>query len=751
MPLKNHLAAFAASNRLKICLALFLGAGLILLNLFLARGLPGFGINGVYAGSFLLAGLPLNTVAWSMPMFQVLGAAALNLGLAPVLVFVALHLCLYALVFCASGLLGGYYAGLISLAASGLLEAGGGFSYDTEQSLYSFFLLLLLALMLGKRGENTLRTALLCGLAVGASLLVRTPLFLFPPVFLLCGLLSGGERPKAFLRRSLVFLSASYVLLVPWGILNRSVSGEFAFLDGRRAACNIITAAKGTVYTMEGDSRRLAGLGEEDSAVKYFIGEVAKDPLFHARTVLRRLWHIFLFYPFLLGALLLAAAASREKNKLLLFSLPVYFVLIHSFLSIEKRYFYPLLYLVPPLVAGTFFSRLSGGAPEENRFAAKCVLFLAGLSFCAVLAVEALILAYPPRAARNSADLASFARALERFPRDRVFREIRCARLRERGNDAEFNACLSGFSREFKDRTKEYFLLAAGSGRPSDIKQPFEAELEWLIIRMLREFELGDRAAAAASLDQAYRLYEVQRNSLRGEPGGTDREVAALIKRNSSGFWDQAVYPALLLWPPEGAARIIAGIKKRAALTPALAALGTELSLMREHGEFGDRLARGKMFSEMFLNILGLPSGLLRLIRAEDAKRSKELSDLAAAGMRAGDLPGAEKLLKEALDMDAANPEALMDMCMLRLRENKREKALDACRSGSYAVRSVPENRLPGLYMLASEADFESYKLLNFLGRRPEAARILRGCVERAPAAWPGLHAARAALKDLNR
>ncbi len=751
MPLKNHLAGFAVSNPLKISLALFLAAGLILLNLFLARGLPGFGISGIYAGSFLLAGLPVNTVAWSMPMFQLLGAAALNLGLAPSLVFVILHLCLYALVFCAGSLLGGYYAGLFSLAASGLLEAGGGFSYDTEQSLYSFFLLLLLALTLLKRGENTLRTALLRGLAAGASLLVRTPLFLFPPVFVLCDRLSGGDRSKAFVRRSLVFLSASYVLLLPWGILNRSVSGEFSFLDGRRAACNIITAAKGAVYTMEGDSRRLAGLGEEDSAVKYFIGETAKAPLFHARTVLRRLWHIFLFYPVLFGFLLLAAAASREKNKLPLFSLPVYFVLIHSFLSIEKRYFYPLLYLVPPLVIGSFFSRLSGRAPEEGSFAAKCVFFLAGLSFCAVFAVEALILAYPQRAARNSADFGSFARTLERFPRDRVFREIKCARLRERGDDGGFYECLSGCGREFKDRTKEYFLLARNSGKPSDIKLPFEAALDWLIIRMLREFELGDRAAAAASLEQAYRLYEVQRNSLRGGLGGTDRKIAGLIKRNSSGFWDQAVYPALLLWPPESAARILAGIKKLAALTPALGSLEAELALMREHGEFGAPLARGKIFSEMFLNVLGLPSGLLGLIRAEDAKRSKALSDLAAAGMRAGDLPGAEKLLREALEISASNPEALMNLCMLRLKENKKIKALDACRSGSYAVHSVPENRLPGFYLLASEADFESYKLLNSLGRKPEAARVLRDCVKRAPAAWPGLSGAEAALKDLGR
>ena len=255
MSLNKYLTGFAASNRLKISLALFLAAGFTLLNLFLVYGLPNLGIRNVYSGSFLLAGLPLNTVAWGMPMFQILGAAALNLGLALPVVFIALHLGIYALVYCAGRLLGGYYAGLVSIAVSGLLQAGGGISYDTEQSLYSFSLLLLLSLILLKRGENTLKMSLLCGLAVGASLLVRTPLFFSPPVLVLCDWLSGRERSKAFIGRSLVFLSASYVLLLPWGVLNRSVSGEFAFFDGRRAACNIITAARGSIYTMEGDSR----------------------------------------------------------------------------------------------------------------------------------------------------------------------------------------------------------------------------------------------------------------------------------------------------------------------------------------------------------------------------------------------------------------------------------------------------------------------------------------------------------------
>ncbi|MBI4352211.1 MAG: hypothetical protein HY550_12315 [Elusimicrobia bacterium] len=745
MPLKKYLAAFDASSRLKTALALSLAAGLILLNLFLA--LPALGLKGVYAGSFLLAGLPLNTVSWGMPMYQLLGAAALNLGLPPASIFVLLHAGIYALVYSAGGLLGGYYAGLASLAASGLLEAGGGFPYDAEQSLYSFFLLLLLSLLLLKRRDPSPGTAALCGLAAGASLLVRTPLFLFPPFFALCGWPTGGDRSKAFLRRSLLFILASYALLVPWALLNRSVSGEFSFFDGRRGACNIITAAKGSIYTMEGDSRLLAGIGEEDSSVKFYVREILKDPVFHASTVLRRVWYILLFYPALFAALLLAAAASREKNKLPLFSLPLYFVLIHSFLSIEKRYFYPLLYLLPPLIAGSLFSRFSGRPAEESARPAKSVYFLSGLSFCAVLAVEALILAYPQRAARNSADHAAFSRAIGRFPRDRVFRELGCARLRERGDDEGFYRCLSDYGREFKDGAKEYFLLAVKSGKPSEIKNKGGEGLDGLVIRMLRELELGDRAAASVSLEEAFYEYNTHLNLLRKETNETDRKLAGLIRQNTSGFWERSVYPALLLWPPRGAARILAGLKERSGLTPRLRELDAELSLLDAHGEFGDRLARGRIFSEMFLNVLGLPPGLLRLIREEDSEKSKKLSDLAAEKMRAGDPAGAEELLSEAVAINAYNPEALMDICVLRLKKKMKAGALEACRSSSYAVYAFPENRLPGFRMLASEADLVSYKLLRSLGRGPEAALVLRECVKRAPADWPGLPGAKAELE----
>lgn len=680
-----------------------LTAGFTALNLFLESGRRTLDIAAPYAGSFLLAGLPNNTVAWSMPLFDLFSAAALQAGAGPAPVFILLHLGLYTLVYAAGRLLGGYRSGVLALAGAGLLEASGLFTYDTEQSFYSLFLLLALALLLRREREDNAKNALLAGLAVGASLLARTPLFLFPPVLVLAELLSGRKGTTA-MRRGLVFLAASYALLLPWGLLNLSVSGKFTLFDGGRAASNIISAARGSIYTMEGDSGRLAGLGEGDTAFRYYVRAAAKDPAAYALTTARRLWHIFLFYPWLFCLLALAFAASREKHKTAAFLLPAYFVLIHSLLSIDKRYFYPLLYLLPPLIAGGLLPRFYRQPPEPMPAAGNAVGFVLWPVLAAVLAAEALLLAYPARAGRNSADYGAFSGSLALFGGQKVFHEFGCARLRARGEDEGYYACLEDHSRRFGDRAKGYFLAAAKAGGPGDMPTGAGASLDLLIARMLLGFESGDQAAAEESFRAAYALYEEGWNGLRGTPYGRDRELEALIRLDGANFWNKHVYPALLLWPPENAARIIAGIKKSGRLTPRLAELGARLDGPLALGEFGGRLAREAQFAETAANALNLPYSFYHLPRAEDARLSKQVSDRASAALAAGDTRGARALLREALGLHAPNPEALMTLCALRGREGDPAGARDACRAAVYAVEAFPENRTPGLLRLAEAA-----------------------------------------------
>jgi hypothetical protein len=740
------LKGFAASKRAGAALPALLAGVFCFNNVWLPfrAGAIDIDFYQVGFGSFLLAGVRgNNNCTWMMPLFETIFSAALNFGISPVLFCVILSLAGYLLVFCVGCLLRGYWAGVLSLAVAGALGAAGTFSYDEEQSFYAFSLLLVLSLLILKRRDNTLKNSLLCGLALGASMLVRTPLVLFPPAVVLFDWFYSRDRSRAFILRSLALLAASYILLISWAFLGYSISGKFSLVDDRRAACNLITGAKGSIYTMEGDSRKLAGLGEDDSAFGFFAREVLRAPGPYALSVLRRLWHIFLFYPLLFGLFIIALAASRERDKLRIFGMPLYFILIHSALSIEGRYFYPMLYVLPPLIIGSFWPKPADQeAPGRCPAAEKIIAAAFWLFFPAVLAVEVLIAVYPYRAARNLNDREYLALAQERFPNDRVFQDIKCKLLWIKGDDAGYSDCLGSYSKKFSDRNGAYFLAVRESPFPSAL--PVTAcrdRMECLVMRMLREFELGDQGAVMTSFRQAYAEYERSGNMLRGEPYRRDKELALLIKGNASAGWNEYVYRVLLRRPPKSVAKTISGLKKNMEL-PGRAKLNA-LKDVLYLGQAGERMARKLLASDM----PGLPSGCLHFLWKKAEKESKELSDSAVEKIVSGDFKAAERLLLKAVELNPTNPEAFMNLCFVQLKENEKGKALEACQSAAYAVYLNPENRRPALETLAAEASFKSYELLEESGRKTEAGKTLSQTIENAPASWPGLPKARAALK----
>jgi len=552
-----------------------------------------FNYDGLAGGSFLLTGVYDQCVTWRMPFFDIAASLALNLGVAPRVFFVLIYSGICALVFCAASLLRGYRAGLLALALAGLFGARRDIlNHNIEQAFFSFLLLLLLCLLILRRRENTVQSSLLAGLAAGMTMLARSPLFLFPPALLLFEWLFCGERSRQFLLRALVFLAASYALLLPWGALNYSVFGKFSLADTRNAADNVITGAKGSVYTMEGDSRKLAGIGVDDSAVLYFLREAAGNPGTYALGVARRLWHIFLFYPALFG-LFLAAFAAAGKPLRGAFALPAYFILIHSLFSIEKRYLYPVTFLALPLIAGALYPRRYDSAQEEFRGPSeKTVAALFWLSFCAALAADGLILAYPRRAAANREADKDLSAALARYPGDRAIQELGCRALQQGGDYTGFYECLGAYSKKFDDKIKAYFLEARVSLRPAAIALPRGYEMRCLIIRMLRELELGDSKADMASFAEAYAKYEGKSNTLGAEPYERDRQIQQLIRRDSDNFWDRYVYDALLLWPPRGIAKILAGMEKNTALSLKLRLLKYVADNMCQAGGTAACLAR---------------------------------------------------------------------------------------------------------------------------------------------------------------
>ncbi|MBU2572507.1 MAG: hypothetical protein KKH28_00305 [Elusimicrobia bacterium] len=689
-------------------------------------------------GSHLLAGLGGSSVGRNMPLYPAFLAAAMNLGAGPVTLFVVIRLAGYALVFLTGCLLRGYWTGFVSLLLAGLAEASSGYAYDGEQSFYSIFLLLALSLLLLKRREDTFRNNILAGLAVGASMLVRTPLFLFPPLFALCDLLYGGARPGAFLRRALVFFAAAYVLLLPWGFLNKSITGKFSLFEGGRADTNLITGAKGAIYTMEGDSRRLAGLDGAGGAFSFYAGEFAKAPGRFLLTALKRLRHIFFFSPLLFGLFLVALAFSREPDRLRVFCLPLYFFLVHSLLSVEARYFYPMPYILPPLIAGSFVPKRFDDEPAAVNAAGGIIYAVFVLSLCFILFVETLVLAYPFRAARNGSGKEAFSKTLDGFPRDANLHGLKCRLFWREGDDKGFGECLAA-SGKFGDKAAGYFFAASSSADSSGM--PLAVGLDCLVIRMLRELELGDRAAATISFRQAYAMYGATINLLRGTPYEKDREIAALIEKDSGGFFDRHVYYKLLYWPPERMGKILSELEK---VSPFGGRLKLLQGLVRDIKSHKDGLQlRGWIAADIF----GPPFGERGRLWKEEGKKAKELSDSAVEKMRAGRLAEAERLLMRAAEISSSNPEVFMNLCALRGMQGRKEAALQACRLAAEAVYLNPENRIPAFEALACGALMERYRLLRELGRGPEAEKALRLAVTNAPDGWAGLAAARAELK----
>ncbi|HNW43799.1 MAG TPA: tetratricopeptide repeat protein [Elusimicrobiales bacterium] len=708
---------------------------------FRAAGLQaaGFGADNIGSGSLLLAGLYNRAVTWDMPLFNTLAAFFLNLGISPFLFLLGISVCLCLLVFCTAGLLRGWRAGVFSLAALGLLGPGAGL--DLEQAFYTFCLMLALWLLLLKRREDTLRNSLLAGLAIGASMLVRSPLFLFPPLVVFCDWACRSGRRSGLLLRSLVFLAASYALLVPWALVRRPLTGTLSLFDDRRAACNIITAARGSIYTMEGNCRELAGPGYDENAAGFFLKEVAKAPFFYALTVLRRLWHIFLFNPLLFGLLAAALLAARGREQRLNFLLPVYFIFIHSLLSVESRYFQPLAYLIAPLATAVLLPRRIEGTAGGGTFFLKAPFALLWLAVCAVAAVEGLIMAYPARAGR-APDRAALLRASARFPGDSVVQRLRCDELLAEGSYGSFYACLEGYSRKFNDKIKGYFLRALAADRPEDL--PATGDSEQNIIRMLREFELGDGGAAMRSFDRAYAAYGKNNNALRGTPYARDRELQNIVSRDLDNFRDRCVYDALLLWPPRSIAKILAGMEKHMELGLKLGLLKYVAGGLCPSGGMAACLARrDEIFSGLAREILRPRAGGLALLREKAgggrpaaAAYLRALAGRPAEGPR-GILAGegvSEAELYKLLELRGAPPGRKLPAAQEILRSGKRPLyyALAAL-AARESPQGLSDQSLDALEaaLLRSSALLRGLSALEFAAGNKEAARRLNRLAEK--------------------
>ena len=138
-------------------------------------------------------------------------------------------------------------------------------------------------------------------------------------------------------------------MLLPWVYMNWRVYGIFALFEHNRAVQNIMSGASGFIYTLDGAYLAL-GLPPDVQVFSWAVKTILGHPVVYMSAVLERMFTEFTWYPWLFTAFLTAFLRFRSNEKMQMLGLfAAYFVIIHSLLSIDPRYFYPVW---PTLILG---------------------------------------------------------------------------------------------------------------------------------------------------------------------------------------------------------------------------------------------------------------------------------------------------------------------------------------------------------------------------------------------------------------
>ncbi|HBL17738.1 MAG: hypothetical protein A2X36_17145 [Elusimicrobia bacterium GWA2_69_24] len=450
-------------------------------------------------------GMPDPGISLAMPLSAVLEALAgahappLLRRYGPRLVMAASLI----LVYCLGRLLFGGLCGVLALLVCAVL--GLIWFVDSQEHVAYVLLLLLTAVFAAWRGRapSPLRSAGL-GLAIGVSLLVRSPLALYPLVLSLYDWLAWRGRPARERWANLLPLwILPALLLSPWVHMNRVVHREFIPLEKGRAELGLAAGALGVVPGMDVDRLRDGlQLPPGSGIVSWAAGEVVRHPgrfvaACAARTGLAMSEHWVLLFLFLAAAWLFRGREDVRQTALL----AAYFVAVHVPVGFVGRYLAPVWPIMAVLGTG-LVSRLwdSPSRPAEARasvaFAALLLAAAAGLGLYA----DALAWSYP---LRLDGSMRGLSAALKRHPEDPWLWSERGRRLMGLGlpSDAEaaFARALSLDPGPERKRDHAWALIAGGHERAAEPGQD-------LLLEALRLLSLGREDDAALVFNRARSL-----------------------------------------------------------------------------------------------------------------------------------------------------------------------------------------------------------------------------------------------------
>jgi|GEM_PF-5862765 len=554
-------------------------------NSFSIRNLEGYSDRG----EALIAAVEHKTISYSMPLTGILSAFFeyhLNL---PVLFsckifFLILLAMTLRLAQISAEALCSRAGGVFALAAAGILFLKTPY-LEFEQMLYAFSVALCAYLLILKFKKPSMLQNILAGLSLGFSLLIRSPLFLLPPVILL---VEGALflKKKFNFTRQAVFLLSSYVLLLPWLGVNWKLHKKIIFFEKDKAVCNIITGAMGSVFTMEGDSRKLAGLGQKDSVYKWAAEKILKEPGVYFSAVLRRLWQVFLFYPVTMLFLLAAAIFIRKKDILYFSMIPLYFTGIHCLLSIEQRYFFPLQFLLS--VPTGCFMVWSLRLPAKNG-EMKTSNLPSFFALALVCIAEFFLITYPIKSKTIFSVVGPGGVESRWLLKKKAELFFGYNMQREGVNVLKQVYSLNPSKERFVGALLKILKSKTSEEMPNENLHARDYELR--LLKMLKSLELNEIEKAKELFSKAENVWQTQRNGLRRIISARDEIISRRIKATNKIIYDQDIYNALFYFPIDKRRQIIERLGKITRLTPKIMSLTKEDNLMKEEFDYNNAFA----------------------------------------------------------------------------------------------------------------------------------------------------------------
>ena len=362
---------------------------LLLLNIFLRLCFPETPLGSLWNvknNAVLVDMLADADISWAMPQMSFVYFAVERLPFGMEFFPLALFCAVMALLLLGTGIaLRSLWTGLLApvLFFLFLLFPVPGVEVNAhsyvESMCYAVAVMLVgYALVLRARlPKRSLLMELVLASCIGFSFMIKSPLALLPPFLAVYDLWNGklrnGETSWKLLLAGCIF---PYLFLLPWMYMNYAFNGHLLFFENGRASQNIISGVMGIVYTMEG-AQTVAEFTPGSSVLLWAAKTVLSHPLAYLASLLQRIYLAFSWYPLLSSVFIAALFRFRRDAKIQAMGcLALYFVLMHSMLSTDPRYFYPLWpVLVLCCAAMLDFGEPAGRKGKEDVFS-KFVFFV---------------------------------------------------------------------------------------------------------------------------------------------------------------------------------------------------------------------------------------------------------------------------------------------------------------------------------------------------------------------------------------